>query len=625
MSAHTVMTSCNVVTQDLQKTSPGVLIKGHTHIARMLSPKVLRNEYRGLLTDCGSFRHLLRYLDTLIDRPTVIEIMDQHFLDPPKPSAFVTDERVNYPGVATFVNSCIAMCSNAYLQMFTQLHSEVIKMLPENSRCLKNYLFYVYNKAAGDSYKNTSKLKADLVALMALGPGEQDLAFWTLLDEALGKQIETICEEKFNWLDLVPQCATHARAMFTRCPLRVYRLIPRGRNPVVKCSWSTHHRNVIEARAFSACRGDFGAPVLFASYEPFTNNHLCTTNVYLLPDPGVISEACFRVITSRNDFAKHAEELHSRNFSVSLLRDEGKTLEFCESAWDLCECVLHAMLGYIASLNSGFMQQDVSIGNYLKLKFPVIMKPFTTNKQTELLDAFMNPQHISNRIEVRDKVEELRAYEETVGEDEVARFLQEVIHEATILQKNVSEKFKHSQVCKIIISDGDLATYVPAHFSTAHSKVDLSGTYEFMSMKLANAADQGRSYLRTPLDDMFSFYYVTLWATISNPSFGERTVQEKTWTKQFISGARENVVQDFRHLSSDTRLSTYSPLVQAMHLVLRDWRKELDSIEDDMYDGRQQGVPSSSLVAFDLYAYRAVNAFLNVLVKHLDKISEDLI
>lgn len=140
-------------------------------------------------------------------------------------------------------------------------------------------------------------------------------------------------------------------------------------------------------------------------------------------------------------------------------------------------------IGYLGLYNSGFMQRDVSIGNCFRLKYPIILKPFSVKKYTKLLDAYSKPSYVSSRVEIRDRVTELKRLEEMSSVDEITEALQEVVHEANTLQTNVSEKLKVSEVCRAIISDGDLATYVPTYFITDHSRGEMSVSTVFYNTR----------------------------------------------------------------------------------------------------------------------------------------------
>lgn len=128
---------------------------------------------------------------------------------------------------------------------------------------------------------------------------------------------------------------------------RNYQEIPAG-NIIVKCSWPSFRKNGVEADMYEACRDDFGTAVLLASYEPFTSGHHCVTNVFYLPPFGSDLSQYFWKFAERDDKCVVASEPDYRNMVVTLLRDEGETFDYCTSAWDLCESLLHSMLGALS-------------------------------------------------------------------------------------------------------------------------------------------------------------------------------------------------------------------------------------------------------------------------------------
>lgn len=98
----------------------------------------------------------------------------------------------------------------------------------------------------------------------------------------------------------------------------------------------------------------------------------------------------------------------TRTLVISLLADEGVDFENCDSGADLCECILHSMLGmsftfvhavctlhltsitgWLSFYQSGYLHRDVSIGNVLKLAEPVKRKPFNIQNATDFVTALM--------------------------------------------------------------------------------------------------------------------------------------------------------------------------------------------------------------------------------------------
>ncbi len=122
------------------------------------------------------------------------------------------------------------------------------------------------------------------------------------------------------------------------------------------------------------------------------------------------------------------------------------------------------------------MQRDVSIWNLLKLKKPVDKASFTIGKLEEFRDAVLcNSRPIKEglrRVIVEDKVGRLKK----LKLEHPAKFteqIEELVLNASKL-KSAVEALGVSGECKAIISDGDLATYIPSYFSQSHDAGTLS-------------------------------------------------------------------------------------------------------------------------------------------------------
>jgi hypothetical protein len=116
---------------------------------------------------------------------------------------------------------------------------------------------------------------------------------------------------------------------------------------VMKCSWPPCAKKDMEPNMYQASKGEFGTATLLSSHEPFNSRCYKSTNSYLLPGPN--SKSCdFHL----KDIGPLCPEMPDyRRLAVTLLRDQGFTLEYCDTAWDLCLCLLHSILGlYCGSL-----------------------------------------------------------------------------------------------------------------------------------------------------------------------------------------------------------------------------------------------------------------------------------
>lgn len=76
----------------------------------------------------------------------------------------------------------------------------------------------------------------------------------------------------------------------------------------------------------------------------------------------------------------------SRVLWITVLVDEGQSLETCLDALDLCEFLLHSMIGWLSLYQHGYLHRDVSsIGNLLKLTNLVKRRSFNTLEFTSLI------------------------------------------------------------------------------------------------------------------------------------------------------------------------------------------------------------------------------------------------
>lgn len=144
-----------------------------------------------------------------------------------------------------------------------------------------------------------------------------------------------------------------------------------------------------------------------------------------------------------------------------------------------------------------------------------------------------------------------------------------------------------------------------------------------MSPGLARAAEARKPYLHKPLDDMMSFFFVALWTTIMHPQALGQTAGEKLWRDNIrASRSRESIIRELKGLIP-SELKLLSPLVQSMHGLLVDWDLKLDQLDKEMRADLSGNDPvvSNKLLCFDRYAYRGVNAFVDLLIEHRPSIS----
>ncbi|KAF8340659.1 uncharacterized protein EI90DRAFT_3117158 [Cantharellus anzutake] len=412
---------------------------------------------------------------------------------------------------------------------------------------------------------------------------------------------------------------------------RKERMYEKVLNPsfVMKCSWPPHAKKDFERNMYRASKGEFRTMTL-SSHEPFNSRGYKSTNSYLLSRPNSnTSDFRLKDIPESPDYC---------SLAVTLLRDQGCSLEYCDTAWDLCICLLHAMLGshcgslllskielifagWLSTYQCGCLQRDVSIGNVLKLMRPAQMVPFSIDKLKEFHHAIMYSNENVGEFSkvVRGKVE---ALEERLSKPRTAREVKEEVGKAMstaeALQREITE-LGLSAECRAIISDGDLASYIPAYLARRDTSESVSGTYEFMSPGIRGAMDAEDRYLHTPLDDMYSFFYVAVWATLWNIKKGH-TKREDVWRDGLRSKERDAKVVDLLAQRTEKPSQTYAPIILGMIPVLDDWWMKLSQLRRSSGPSRDEDQGILRLVYFDQLAYRGIADFVQIVKKHLQHI-----
>ncbi len=123
------------------------------------------------------------------------------------------------------------------------------------------------------------------------------------------------------------------------------------------------------------------------------------------------------------------------------------------------------------------MQRDVSIGNVLVLKSSAKTTPFNMNKLNDFLNVYRNGGQKPNskpQAETTIKVEELKNLMDT-AELKFTQAIEKLATEAGELE-SIIKALGVSNICRAIISDGDLAAYIPNYFSSTHGSGMLSAS-----------------------------------------------------------------------------------------------------------------------------------------------------
>ncbi|KAI0696205.1 hypothetical protein C8T65DRAFT_37573 [Cerioporus squamosus] len=169
---------------------------------------------------------------------------------------------------------------------------------------------------------------------------------------------------------------------------------------------------------------------------------------------------------------------------------EWRRLEHCVSAWELGECLLHALLGWLRAIRA-FSQGDGAAGGRGS-------EATTWNHER------------SHAVPTRLAQQQDSGYSDgdfwTDCGEEVAVAAQRLEHALANLNAGLSTEFR------ALLIDEDMVANSGEYFiSSVH------GTPEFMSDSLRMALrHDDKDYVQNPVDDLHSFMWTALWATVFN-------------------------------------------------------------------------------------------------------------
>jgi hypothetical protein len=140
-----------------------------------------------------------------------------------------------------------------------------------------------------------------------------------------------------------------------------------------------------------------------------------------------------------------------------------------------------------------------------------------------------------------------------------------------------------------------------------------------MSPRIRGAMKSEDPYLHSPLDDMYSFFYVAVWATLWNTKKGH-TKREDIWRRDLRSqDAREAMVLDLldqRH----RKVIPYAPIIVGMLPVLDDWWIKLSALSRSSSANLDEDQGILCLAYFDQLAYHGVADFVQIVKEHCQHI-----
>lgn len=114
---------------------------------------------------------------------------------------------------------------------------------------------------------------------------------------------------------------------------------------IVKCTWSSEDRARVEPAMYQACAGEFGCPAYGCNFTAHFPNRRPVTNAIYLPEDTDFKPNYWKLGNTESP----PEYVEKRSLQVTVLLEEGNSLETCEDTADLVISVGHALLGMFHS------------------------------------------------------------------------------------------------------------------------------------------------------------------------------------------------------------------------------------------------------------------------------------
>ncbi|KAG8771958.1 hypothetical protein FRC16_005770, partial [Serendipita sp. 398] len=224
-----------------------------------------------------------------------------------------------------------------------------------------------------------------------------------------------------------------------------------------------------EIEAGTASSDRFGVCTTVSSFQAVFASGRPVSNSFLLPDDNTVNHHWS--IFSTLGCPSYPDV---RPKMISIIKELGRSLEECETPFELCECILHAVIGWFELYQSGSLHRDLSIGNILKLVEPRLDSTPSIYLYKELQSRRKAPNPSDG--DVTQSLEALTIDPKVTQKlDDLAEKLQKAINDLKLTQ------------CKSMVSDFDQAAQLATYFKERSVKHTLYGTREFMSTRLLDA------------------------------------------------------------------------------------------------------------------------------------------
>ncbi|EIW76053.1 hypothetical protein CONPUDRAFT_169241 [Coniophora puteana RWD-64-598 SS2] len=311
---------------------------------------------------------------------------------------------------------------------------------------------------------------------------------------------------------------------------------------VSKCSWVSSRYFDAEKDLFGACGDEFGVAKHYYSSIVHHQEDLPATNHLFLEF--ATRWELFNLTSDEKKTSKERRVLlqHVSNFA-------GVSLVTAESPEELFTAIAHAMLGYWNMLRKGFQHRDISIGNVLLSK--------AAQRKESVLQKVLDLLSPQRRGEIGERAETLKKIKELL------------------------EALEIDDKCKGFVIDGDLSINLSGYNFKEDGTASRSGTAEFMSTGLIRAAEKGNSYLHSPIDDSWSFFFVAVWAAVWHRFEGPIPPDLASLRTNIAGGPndRDAVVSDPITALYKMKVEAYGSFLPSCQQFLIEWRTRLRHLD----------------------------------------------
>ncbi|KAJ3784708.1 hypothetical protein GGU10DRAFT_314422 [Lentinula aff. detonsa] len=305
-----------------------------------------------------------------------------------------------------------------------------------------------------------------------------------------------------------------------------------GDSAVVKFCWVRGRGpNNVFIELLRDCSGMFGVPKHLYSFRAHHKAGCPTTNHLFLPDPSADLK------DSRWTLWGETSELpEQRSLLGHAIGFVGHSLVSAKDLRSLVLAVVHAHTGYYNMCQKDYQHRDLSIGNVLMVDEPIKTEPFD----------------IPNPNETQREILEL------------------------------CRKLDINDHCTGFVIDGDMAVTWKSYFTEEHVGTK-SGTSEFMSSMLLNPLN--KNYVHSPVDDYYSFYFLTQWAC----AFRDLSPEDKPEEPQHIQQLQSYLAGGLHTRSTATttindnhlQVEEYGAFLVQAQPFLQKWKSALASLGNE--------------------------------------------